>query len=83
MGEEMVIGVDLGGTNMRTALIDHTGNIIRRQTAATAISSGVRQTTLRLIAECQAQMDAAGKVGARSWGSALASRERLTTSAAG
>ena len=60
---EMVIGVDLGGTNMRTALIDQAGNIIRRQTTATAISSGVRQTTQRLIAECQAQMDAARKVG--------------------
>jgi glucokinase len=61
MGREMVIGVDLGGTHMRTALVDHTGNILRRQKAASGISFGVQQTTRRLIAECQAMMGAAGK----------------------
>ena len=63
MGNEIVIGVDLGGTHMRTALIDRSGNILRRQRTATDISHGVEQTTQRLIAECRAQMVAAGEFG--------------------
>ena len=59
----MVIGVDLGGTHMRTALIDLTGRLLRRQKTATDISLGVQQTTQRLIAECRAQMDAAREGG--------------------
>ena len=41
MGSEMVIGVDLGGTHLRTALVDLTGNILRRQKTATGIALGV------------------------------------------
>ena len=63
MRNEMVIGVDLGGTHMRTALIDLSGNILRRQKTATDISHGVQQTTQRLIAESRAQMAAAGEFG--------------------
>jgi glucokinase len=63
MGNHMVIGVDLGGTHMRTALIDLQGNILRRQKATTDISLGVQQTTQKLIAECRTQMEAAGKLG--------------------
>jgi len=63
MDNEMVIGVDLGGTHMRTALVDGTGSILRRQKTATSISLGVRQTTQRLIAECRAEMDAAEEFG--------------------
>jgi glucokinase len=59
MGSEMVIGVDLGGTHMRTALVDRTGNILRRQKTATSIALGVEHTTQKLIAECTAQIDAA------------------------
>jgi glucokinase len=63
MAKEMVIGVDLGGTHMRTALIDLAGSILRRQKTATEISLGVQQTTQRLIAECRAQMDVARELG--------------------
>jgi glucokinase len=63
MSNEMFIGVDLGGTHMRTALVDQAGSILRRQKTATGISFGVRQTTQRLIAECRAEMDAAGEFG--------------------
>jgi glucokinase len=63
MDNEMVIGVDLGGTHMRTALVDRMGSILRRQKTATSISSGVQQTTQSLIAECRAEMDAAGALG--------------------
>ena len=59
MGSEMVIGVDLGGTHMRTALVDLTGNILRRQKTTTSIALGVTHTTQKLIAECTAQIEAA------------------------
>ncbi len=64
MGNEMVIGVDLGGTHLRTALVDHTGSIVRRQKTATSIALGVEHTTRRLIAECRAQVEAAQERGA-------------------
>jgi glucokinase len=71
MSNPMVIGVDLGGTHMRTALIDFRGNIIRRQKTATNISLGVEQTTQRLIAECRALMEGATELGAKVVGIGL------------
>jgi glucokinase len=59
----MVIGVDLGGTHMRTALVDLTGSILRRRKTATDISSGAQRTTRRLIEECRAEMGAAEEFG--------------------
>ena len=71
MANEMVIGVDLGGTHMRTALVDSRGTILRRRKTATDISSGVQQTAQRLIAECRVQTDAARELGGRVVGIGL------------
>jgi glucokinase len=60
---EMVIGVDLGGTHMRTALVDEAGNIVRRRKTATSISFGARQTARRLLEVCRTEMDAAKELG--------------------
>jgi glucokinase len=71
MDSEMVIGVDLGGTHMRTALVDLAGGILRRQKTSTGIARGVEQTTHRLIAECRAQVEAARQVGGKVVGIGL------------
>lgn len=71
MGSKMVIGVDLGGTHLRTALVDCSGKILRRQRTATSIALGAEHTTQRLIAECRAQVVAAGEVGGQVSGIGL------------
>ncbi len=63
MNNEMVIGVDLGGTHLRTALVDRGGRIIRRQRTTTSIALGAATTARRLIAECREQVAAAGTLG--------------------
>ena len=71
MGSEMVIGVDLGGTHLRTALIDRSGTILRRQRTTAGIAFGVDHTTQKLVAECRAQMEAAREEGGQAVGIGL------------
>ena len=71
MDSEMVIGVDLGGTHLRTALVDRSGSILRRQRTATDIALGVEHTTQKLVAECRAQLEATQEGGGQVVGIGL------------
>jgi glucokinase len=48
---------------MRTALVDHTGRILRKRKTTTAISEGPDRTSERLIAECRSLIDEARLMG--------------------
>jgi len=61
MKNELFIGVDVGGTHMRTALIDGRGKILEYRKTLTEISRGAREVGNRLAAECKALMKAAAK----------------------
>jgi|WetSurMetagenome_2_1015567.scaffolds.fasta_scaffold01556_2 glucokinase len=63
MGNHMVIGVDLGGTHLRTALVDLSGNLLERRKTTTDIALGVTQTAQKLVDECRAQMETARELG--------------------
>lgn len=57
MNRELVIGLDLGGTNIKGALLDRDGNIILKREAATLAQEGPEAVTLRmagLISEFEA-----------------------------
>jgi glucokinase len=49
---DLYIGVDIGGTHMRTALIDGYGNIHKHQKVQTDIAKGAVQTSARLVNQC-------------------------------
>lgn len=57
-----VIGTDIGGTHMRTALIDERGRIIQQRKTKTDIKLGAESAGARLTAECQALMEQANRV---------------------
>jgi len=65
MANEMLIGVDLGGTHMRSALVDVEGQIILRRKTLSENSSGARRATERLIEECRALTESAARLGGR------------------
>jgi len=52
----MTIGLDIGGTNMRAALVDDTGQIVDRFKITTEIASGATQAVQRLTDECRRLM---------------------------
>jgi len=63
MRKDLVIGVDLGGTHLRTALVDRVGNVLCRRKTETAVALGARETRDRLLRECMALMDEALTAG--------------------
>lgn len=65
MERDLVIGVDLGGTHLRTALVDREGSILLRGKIETAAALGVRETSERLSRECLAMKDRAAALGGR------------------
>ena len=71
MTSKMVIGVDLGGTHLRTALVDVSGRILRRRRTTADIAFGAEHTTRKLIAECRAQLEAARELDGRVVGIGL------------
>ncbi len=59
---EVVIGVDLGGTNTRTALLSRDGVILDRHRVSTSAAEGWRQVVARLVENiAQHQKNAMGK----------------------
>lgn len=52
MKKQFYIGADIGGTNLRTALMDQEGNIIEYQKTLTEISRGAEQACRRLREQC-------------------------------
>ncbi|MCE5243831.1 MAG: ROK family protein [Syntrophobacteraceae bacterium] len=59
MEQELFIGIDIGGTNTRIALIDDSGRILLVRKVPTEIGLGTPQVSRRLAAECRSLMDAA------------------------
>lgn len=47
---KLAIGIDLGGTNMRVALVDYSGKILKSASEKTPVQSGPRKTMERLAA---------------------------------
>ena len=65
MSGEMFIGVDIGGTHARAALVEETGKLLHQSKIATDIALGSEQMTERLIRESLALMEAAAQMGSR------------------
>jgi glucokinase len=68
MAEAMVLGVDLGGTYMRVALVDVKGVILRLEKAPVNIGRGADQATRRLIDACRGLAGEAEALGGRVLG---------------
>lgn len=54
MSKDLVIGVDLGGTKIASALVDRSGNVLATRTAATEVSAGTTAVLDRLAGEINA-----------------------------
>ena len=52
-----VVGVDLGGTRLRTALADRTGEIIRQRSVPTRAAQGQTAVISRMVAEIRAALE--------------------------
>ena len=63
--KEMFIGIDIGGTHMRIALIDDTGRILDLRKAPTDIDRGAQEVSRRLTLECRSLMGAAARLHGR------------------
>jgi len=62
--DELIIGIDLGGTNIKGALVNSGGHIISKQKAATLANTGPRavaERISRIIGDLESQAAAAGK----------------------
>ncbi len=57
------IGIDLGGTNLRTALVDRYGKIIATRTALVRPERGAESISSELLSECQALIASGAKLG--------------------
>jgi glucokinase len=62
---QVVIGVDLGGTNLRSALLSPDGDLLDKHTEATHASDGWKKVILRLIDNIKRQQDSAVRKGLR------------------
>lgn len=63
MDREMFIGIDIGGTHMRSALVDAAGNIVDLRKTPTDSNEGAHQTARRLIHDCRSLMEGARTAG--------------------
>ncbi len=63
MGHVVVIGVDLGGTNLRTALLSPDGDVLDKHKEATRASAGWKQVIARLVENIQLQRASATRKG--------------------
>ena len=59
MKRKIYIGSDIGGTHMRTALVDESGSILKRQKTKTDISLGASHVALKLVEECKSLIEQA------------------------
>ncbi len=65
MEEELVIGIDIGGTHLRTALVDRSGKILRQSKSSSLALGGPRPISERLISECRLLIETAARWGKR------------------
>ena len=59
----VVIGVDLGGTNLRSALLSPAGDLLDKYSEATRASDGWKKVVLRLIDNIKRQQESATRKG--------------------
>ncbi len=59
MENKAFIGIDLGGTNMRAALVNTSGSILEQIKVSTEISQGAEQATENLLEMCRRLMERA------------------------
>ncbi|MGA2400375.1 MAG: ROK family protein [Syntrophobacteraceae bacterium] len=57
------IGVDLGGTNLRAALVDRSGEIIESRITQVPLDRGAERISKKLLAQCRALVRSAAKLG--------------------
>lgn len=57
------IGVDIGGTNLRTALVDRSGKILRVLKTEVLIERGAVQASEKLFAQCRSLVEIAASIG--------------------
>ena len=57
------IGVDLGGTNLKTALVNRSGKILQHRIARVRVEQGAESVLKKLLAQCRALVDSAAKLG--------------------
>jgi len=61
--DRVVIGVDLGGTNTRTALVGRDGNLLDKQSVETLAAEGHEKVIAKLIGNIERQRANAGRHG--------------------
>ncbi len=59
----VVIGVDLGGTNLRSALLSPEGNLLNKHSEPTHASDGWKKVVERLVHNIEQQKESAGRMG--------------------
>ena len=59
----VVIGVDLGGTNLRTALLSVDGDILDKRKEATNASDGWKKVVARMVDNISQQREIAAQHG--------------------
>ena len=57
------IGIDLGGTNLRAALVDRSGKIIESRTTQVETELGAESVSKKLLAQCRTLIGSAAKLG--------------------
>ena len=57
------IGVDLGGTNLKTALVNHAGKILEFRIAQVHLEQGAESVSTELLVQCRALVHSAAKLG--------------------
>jgi glucokinase len=61
--DRVVIGVDLGGTNTRTALVNREGTVLDKQKETTDAAGGHERVIAKLIGNINRQRENAGRLG--------------------
>jgi glucokinase len=57
------IGVDLGGTNLKTALVNRCGEILESRVARVRLDRGAESVSNKLLSECRALIGSGAKLG--------------------
>lgn len=57
------IGADLGGTNLKTALVNHAGKILEFRITQVPVEQGAESVSKKLLAQCRALLHSAAKLG--------------------
>jgi glucokinase len=62
-GKNADIGIDLGGTNLRAALVDRRGNVLEMCAARVPLDKGAQAVSSELAVQCRVLIDAAAALG--------------------